>query len=291
MNRGSGNRPYVHSNVDNFMGNVSIGLTNTVLAGMDINNSITVLEHVRNQLKIEADKFLMGMGVDTANAELLRLDNTYAGIAAGIIQRKDIITSLIVSNSKGYINKTDFEKTLSKDNVLTEQILNLIGPLEEQVPVEKLAKIIAKSLGNADLTITQAGTKVNKFFNIDSSLGGQISQEYINQMDKTLRSSKGKIVEIVKKLLLASDISKKYDEATMVHSVDKFMSAFEKIFLNEAKKIENNIVEKCELIQKDNKKLNDNVIEIKNSFFHNLNEIEQYFNTKYQSLYKAINLQ
>ena len=57
------------------------------------------------------------------------------------------------------------------------------------------------------------------------------------------------------------------------------------------KKIENNIVEKCELIQKDNKKLNDNVNEIKNSFFHNLNEIEQYFNTKYQSLYKAINLQ
>ena len=237
MNRGSGNRPYVHSNVDNFMGNVSIGLTNTVLAGMDINNSITVLEHVRNQLKMEADKFLMGMGVDTANAELLRLDNTYAGIAADIIQRKNIITSLIVSNSKGYINKTDFEKTLSKDNVLTEQILNLIGPLEEQVPVEKLAKIIAKSLGNADLTITQAGTKVNKFFNVDSSLGGQISQEYINQMDKTLRSSKGKIVEIVKKLLLASDISKKYDEATMVHSVDKFMSAFEKIFLDEAKKL------------------------------------------------------
>ena len=75
---------------------------------------------------------------------------------------------------------------------------------------------------------------------------------------------------------------------------DIFMNKLKKEnedYLNEAKKIENNIVEKCELIQKDNKKLNDNVNDIKNSFFHNLNEIEQYFNTKYQSLYKAINLQ
>ena len=75
---------------------------------------------------------------------------------------------------------------------------------------------------------------------------------------------------------------------------DIFMNKLKKEnedYLNEAKKTENNIVEKCELIQKDNKKLNDNVNEIKNSFFHNLNEIEQYFNTKYQSLYKAINLQ
>lgn len=237
MNRGSGNRPYVHSNVNNFMGDVSIGLTNTILAEMDINNSITVLEHIRDQLKLEADKFLMGMGVDTANAELLRLSNTYAGVAANIIQRRDIISSLVVSNSEGYINKVDFEKAFKKGNALTEQILNVIGPLEDQVPVEKLAKIIANSLGNADLTITEAGTKVNKFFNIDSSLGGQITKEYIDHMDKTLRSSKGKIVEIVKNLLLASDISKKYDETNMIHSVDKFMSAFKKIFLEEAKKI------------------------------------------------------
>lgn len=237
MNRGSGNRPYVHSNVNNFMGDVSIGLTNTILAEMDINNSITVLEHIRDQLKLEADKFLMGMGVDTANAELLRLSNTYAGVAANIIQRRDIISSLVVSNSEGYINKVDFEKAFKKGNALTEQILNVIGPLEDQVPVEKLAKIIANSLGNADLTITEAGTKVNKFFNIDSSLGGQITKEYIDHMDKTLRSSKGKIVEIVKNLLLASDISKKYDETNMIHSVDKFISAFKKIFLEEAKKI------------------------------------------------------
>lgn len=236
MNKGSGNRPYVHSNVDNFMGNVSIGLTNTILAGTDINNSIAVLEHIRNQLKIEADKFLMGMGVDTANAELLRLSNTYAGIAANIIQRKDIITSLIVSNSKGYINKIDFEKILNKkgDN-LSNQILNIVGPLENQISVEQLAKIIAGAMGNADCTITEAGTKINNFFNFDSSLGDHIAEKYTDKMFKTLRSSKGKIVEIVKDLLLASDISKKYDEASIIHSVDKFMTAFSNIFLKEAK--------------------------------------------------------
>ena len=238
MNRGSGNRPYVHSNVNNFMGDVSIGLTNTILAETDINNSITVLEHIRDQLKLEADKFLMGMGVDTANAELLRLSNTYGGIAANIIQRRDIISSLVVSNSKGYINKIDFEKILNKkgDN-LSNQILNIIGPLENQVSVEQLAKIIAGAMGNADCTITEAGTKVNNFFNFDSSLSDRIAEKYTDKMFKTLRSSKGKIVEIIKDLLLASDISKKYDETNIIHSVDKFMSAFKEIFLEEAKKI------------------------------------------------------
>ena len=220
------------------MGDVSIGLTNTILAETDINNSITVLEHIRDQLKLEADKFLMGMGVDTANAELLRLSNTYGGIAANIIQRRDIISSLVVSNSKGYINKIDFEKILNKkgDN-LSNQILNIIGPLENQVSVEQLAKIIAGAMGNADCTITEAGTKVNNFFNFDSSLSDRIAEKYTDKMFKTLRSSKGKIVEIIKDLLLASDISKKYDETNIIHSVDKFMSAFKEIFLEEAKKI------------------------------------------------------
>ena len=44
-------------------------------------------------------------------------------------------------------------------------------------------------------------------------------------------------------------------------------------------------------MQKENQNLNENINNMKNSFFHNLNEIEQYFNKKYQLLYKAINLQ
>ena len=62
-------------------------------------------------------------------------------------------------------------------------------------------------------------------------------------------------------------------------------------YLKEAKKIQNNILEKYEIIQKENKNLNNDMNEMKNSFFHNLNEMEQYFNKKYQIIYKAINLQ
>jgi len=50
-------------------------------------------------------------------------------------------------------------------------------------------------------------------------------------------------------------------------------------------------VEQCEIIKNENKKINNNINDMKNSFFHNLNEIEQYFNRKYQTVYKAINLQ
>ena len=43
-------------------------------------------------------------------------------------------------------------------------------------------------------------------------------------------------------------------------------------------------------LKKENIELNRNINEIKNSFFHNLNEIEQYFNRKYQSICRAISL-
>jgi hypothetical protein len=43
-------------------------------------------------------------------------------------------------------------------------------------------------------------------------------------------------------------------------------------------------------MKKENIELNRNINEIKNSFFHNLNEIEQYFNRKYQSICRAISL-
>ena len=62
-------------------------------------------------------------------------------------------------------------------------------------------------------------------------------------------------------------------------------------YLKEAKKIQNNILEKFEIIQNENNKLNNDVNEMKNSFFHNLNEMEQYFNKKYQQIYRTINLQ
>ena len=53
---------------------------------------------------------------------------------------------------------------------------------------------------------------------------------------------------------------------------------------------ENNIEEQCSIIKKENTEINMKINEIKNSFFHNLNEIEQYFNKKYQSLCKVVNL-
>ena len=236
MNKGSGNQPYVHSNVDNFMGNMSMGISNTILAENDINNSINVLEKIKEQLKLEADKFLMGMGVDTANSELLRLPNTYSGLAADIIQDRNIIASLVVSNSEGYISKIDLERILNKDrSEVNQQILNVIGPLENQVPIEKVAKIIAVAMGDASGTLSETGFKITKFFEFDESVGHKIAEEYTDKMFKALRSSRGKIVQIIKELLLSSNIANKYDEATKEHSISKFMSNFSKVFLSRAK--------------------------------------------------------
>ena len=61
-------------------------------------------------------------------------------------------------------------------------------------------------------------------------------------------------------------------------------------YMHDAKKIGNSIEEQRNLIKKENIELKRNINEIKNSFFHNLNEIEHYFNRKYQSICRAINL-
>lgn len=234
--RGNGNQPYVHSNVERFNGRKTVSLTDMVVTSADVQSSITTLTNISNELKREADKFLMGMGVDTANAELLRLPNTYAGLAADIIQNRDVIASLIVSGSEGYISKSQLIDKLSKQrDRVTNKLLKELDVLDEEISVEKLSKLIAQSMGNAEGVLTQTGLKMTKFFKFDSSIEYKIVKEYNNNVFNRLRSSQGKIVQIIKELLLSSDITQKYNQSEKEHTVDKFMAKFREIFLKRAK--------------------------------------------------------
>lgn len=229
--KGNGNQPYVHSNVERFNGRKTVSLTDMVVASTDVQSSITTLTNISNELKREADKFLMGMGVDTANAELLRLPNTYAGLAADIIQSRDIIASLIVSGSEGYVSKSQLIDKLSKQrDRVTNKLLKELDVLDEEISVEKLSKLIAQSMGDAEGVLTQTGLKMTKFFKFDSSIEYKIVKEYNNGVFNRLRSSQGKIVQIIKELLLSSDITQKYNQSEKEHTVDKFMAKFREIF-------------------------------------------------------------
>ena len=144
--KGGYTRPYVHSGADHFTDNGTISLSEQIVAQQDIENGIQQLESIRDTLKSEANKFLMGMDVNEANAQLLKLPNTYAGIAAKLIQNPNVIRSLVVPDGRNVSNNT-LKNIFGKDNSrISKKIMSEINLLEEDIPVKKAASIIAKSI-------------------------------------------------------------------------------------------------------------------------------------------------
>lgn len=242
MNIGSNGRPYVHSNADNLMSNGSITLVESMVAQKDIEHSITILQGISEQLKKEAEKFLMGCGAETVMPDILRLPDTYAGLAADIIQNKNIITSLLVSTSEGYVSKEQISKVLDKQEGEIEQIvLQKINSLDEIIPIEKFAVIIGAAMGNKEgkIIVKDTGATIENFFKFDKSAEDAAAQAVAEGSFKRLQSSKAKneLVKRIKQILLSSDITHKYDKSKMEHSVDKFMRAFKDIFLSRVSEI------------------------------------------------------
>ena len=127
--------------------------------------------------------------------------------------------------------------------------------------------------------------ELNKFENdlvTDNSLLKKVIKEKINEIERDIKNFKESI---------------KFENSEFIKNIEnkqeKFINYIQSennSYLHDAKKLQNSIEEECSTIKKENIKLNKNINDIKNSFFHNLNEIEQYFNRKYQSLSRAMNL-
>jgi hypothetical protein len=209
-----------------------------------------------------------------------------------------------------------FMENFNKDiNIIKNNIKQIFAIIDN---VKGANNIVGEKFDNLYRTFNDTNINIDKF-NYQTTLALNETQKKLEEYTDYFNNTKTDIIKmendlkeeytILKQILneklfdyeknfndIKNKINTENDEFKLKveENQDIFMNKLKKEnedYLNKAKKIENYIVEKCELIQKDNKKLNDNVNEIKNSFFHNLNEIEQYFNTKYQSLYKAINLQ
>ena len=228
--KGGYQRPYVHSGADHFTDGETISLSEQIIAQSDIESGINELEKISAKLKDEAKQFLLGMGVNEANANLLKLSDTYAGVAAEIIQNSSVIKSLVNSESKGSLSKKDLEEIFNKNNSrIFTKIRNEIGPLSDEISVEEMASIIAKSIGNAEGTVTHTGTRLAKVFSFDKSIEKKIEKKAVEGLSNRLKSSKGKIVNIVEDLLASSNIVKENKNKTS--SVDKFISVFRELFL------------------------------------------------------------
>lgn len=231
--KGGYTRPYVHSGADHFTDNGTISLSEQIVAQQDIENGIQQLESIRDALKSEADKFLMGMDVNEANAQLLKSPVTYAGIAAELIQNPTVIKSLVVPDRRNVSNKA-LKNIFEKDNSrISKKIISEINLLEEDIPIKDAALIIAKSIGNMEGTLTHTGTRLTKTFSFSEDAVREIEKMTTDKVFNRLSSSQGKIVNIVEKLLSTSNLVKNSED--IKSSVDNFMSVFSDLFLEEVK--------------------------------------------------------
>ena len=227
----------------------------------EINMGLTKVNHLEKKFEIFLDNFNKDINIIKNNIKqnMDNIDNINSG--NNILNEK--FDNL-------YKNFNDTNININKYNYQTTLALN-----EAQKKLDECTDYFNNAKADID--------KKEKDLNEDYIILKQILNDKLNEYEKELFDMKNNIDSENNELKL------KLEEKQ-----ENYLNLIQKEkdeYLNEAKNIQNNIVEQCEIIQNENKKINNNINDMKNSFFHNLNEIEQYFNRKYQTVYKAINLQ
>ena len=227
----------------------------------EINMGLTKVNHLEKKFEIFLDNFNKDINIIKNNIKqnMDNIDNINSG--NNILNEK--FDNL-------YKNFNDTNININKYNYQTTLALN-----ETQKKLDECTDYFNNAKADID--------KKEKDLNEDYIILKQILNDKLNEYEKELFDMKNNIDSENNELKL------KLEEKQ-----ENYLNLIQKEkdeYLNEAKNIQNNIVEQCEIIKNENKKINNNINDMKNSFFHNLNEIEQYFNRKYQTVYKAINLQ
>ena len=227
----------------------------------EINMGLTKVNHLEKKFEIFLDNFNKDINIIKNNIKqnMDNIDNINSG--NNILNEK--FDNL-------YKNFNDTNININKYNYQTTLALN-----EAQKKLDECTDYFNNAKADID--------KKEKDLNEDYIILKQILNDKLNEYEKELFDMKNNIDSENNELKL------KLEEKQ-----ENYLNLIQKEkdeYLNEAKNIQNNIVEQCGIIQNENKKINNNINDMKNSFFHNLNEIEQYFNRKYQTVYKAINLQ
>ena len=227
----------------------------------EINMGLTKINHFEKKFDIFLDNF---------NKDINSIKNN-------IKQNTDNID--IISSSNNILNEkfdnlyktfNDSNININKFNYQTTILLN-----ETQKKLEEYTDYFTNT--KSDII------KMENDLNEDYAILKQVLNDKLNEYEKNLENFNNKIN--LENTEYKFKLEEKQDKSIKDFQIEKIE------YLNEARKVQNNILEQYEIMKKEYQNMNDNINEIKNSFFHNLNEIEQYFNKKYQTLYRSINLQ
>lgn len=244
---GGANNPYVHSNIANW----SVGgyeSLPTLIEKNKVNDSIISLISIRNELKAEAEKFLMGCSVDFMDYCVNNEYNTYADIAVKLLQDSDAIKALMIEDTSGpQMSKSDVRKLLEHNSELKNIIIDSMNIKEiETIGVRSLAEELTAIFGETYLTVGTDGTKfiqplVQSVQDI-SEMGAVERSNTIRKitgvMTKSLSSGKktAKMIEAIENIIKKGGFYKDEEkQGNYTNSVDSFIAWFEAKFIPIAK--------------------------------------------------------
>ena len=234
---------------------------NFIGRGEEINMGLTKVNHLEKKFEIFLEKF----------------NNDINLIKNNIKQNMDNIDNLnsahnVLNEKYDNLYKTfnDTNININKFNYQTTIVLN-----ETQKKLDEYLDYFNKT----KIDLNKFETDINE----DYIILKQVLNDKLNEYEKDLNDMKNNFGARIE------DYKIKIEEKNeiFINNIQKEKDDY----ISGVQKIQKSIFEKYEMMQKENQNLNENINNMKNSFFHNLNEIEQYFNKKYQLLYKAINLQ
>ena len=227
----------------------------------EINIGLTKLNHFEKKFEIFLDNF--NKDINSIKNNIKQNTDNIDNISSGHNVLNEKFDNLYRTFNDSNIN-------LNKFNYQTTILLN-----ETQKKLEEYTDYFSNT--KSDII------KMENDLNEDYTILKQVLNDKLNEYEKNLDNLNNKIN--LENAEYKVKLEEKLDKSIKDIQIEKIE------YLNEARKVQNNISEQYEILRKEYKNMNDNINEMKNSFFHNLNEIEQYFNRKYQTVYKAINLQ
>ena len=226
----------------------------------EINTGLAKINHMEKKFEL----FLENYSKDTNI-----IKNT---LRQNINNLEQLATSYDVLNEKYdnlYKNFNDTNINNNKFNYQTTILLN-----ETQKKMEEYTDYF----NNTKIELN----KIENDLNNEYSLLKEVITEKIEEFNKNIKEFENNVT-----------VENTEFKKNMEEKQDKFINYIQSEnmnYMHDAKNVQNQIEGQCSNIKRENMEINKNINEIKNSFFHNLNEIEQYFNRKYQSLCRAINL-
>ena len=226
----------------------------------EINTGLTKINHIEKKFDLFLKNYNKDMNVIKNNVKQNLNDIENLNSSYNIINEK---------YNNLYKNFNDTNININKFNYQTTLLLN-----ETQKKLEDYVDFF----NNTKVELN----KMENDMNNEYSLLKEVITEKLDEFAKNINQFKDDVV-------LENNIFKKSIDDKQEKFID-YIQSENSHYMHDAKKIQNSIEEQCGEIKKDNIELNRNINDMKNSFFHNLNEIEQYFNRKYQSICRAINL-